>query len=50
MKRLLFAVVTVLILFFVASGVMFILGDTIMRQNAEIERLQSELSKCRGAE
>jgi hypothetical protein len=50
MKRLLCAVVTFILLFFVASGVLFILGDTIMRRGAEIERLQEELRECRGAE
>jgi hypothetical protein len=47
MKRLLFGLLTFLLLFFVASGVLYILGDALMQRDAEIERLQNELDACR---
>ena len=47
MKRCLFFAATVLILFFVTSGVLWILGDALMQKDVEIERLQDELESCR---
>ena len=47
MKRLLFIVAVVMVLFFVIAGVFYVFGDALMQKEAEIERLQDELERCR---
>jgi len=47
MKRFAYIAIVAWLCFLTLAGCLYILGDALMRQGAEIQRLQEELRECR---